>query len=62
LAAEDVVFFQSNLSDCDDELEESSPSLPAAAGCSFLFSPIFDSFSFAFFRNPERDFRKLMSL
>ena len=61
-AAEDVVFFQSDLSDCDDKLEGSNPSLPAPAGRSSLFSPIFDSFSFAFLRNPERDSRKLMSL
>ena len=63
LAEEDVTCFQSDLSDCKDKLEWSSCSLPATpAGCSSLLSPIFDNFSFAFFRNPARDFRKLMSL
>ena len=45
-----------------EELEWSDPPLPTSAGRSSLLPPIFDSFSFAFFRNPERVCRKLMSL
>jgi len=60
LAAEDVVRPQSGLSGCRDELEWSNPSLPTPAGRSSLPLPIFDSFSLAFFRNPEKVRRKLM--
>ena len=48
-------------SDGKDTLEWSSPSLPALDGVLSGFLPIFNSLSFAFFRNPEKDCLKLMS-
>ena len=48
-------------SDCRDEAEWLNPSPPTLTRLLSVPSPILDNFSFTFFRNPEKDCRRLMS-